>query len=360
MKVLIASGAGGGTAKKSVGKFFHLKELGEALKRIGVDYKLVSETDYITGFPSKDVKSWFSKKKYYELINEYNPDVVFVDRQSHFGLETIKAGIPLFVYLRGHFWMEQEWAKKTIYKDPLMKAVVNLRQRNAEKVLRECQGIFMTADYLDKVIKEHIPDAKTFHFLEGLDASRWYPADGMKLEHPCVGMSHDANWWGKTKEMLTLDEVVKKLPDVHFYWVGDGQYKDKILSVLEKFENFHWIGSLQYPDKVREYLTEIDVYALITGMDLAPLSLKEAQLMEKPVVATNVGGNPEMMIDRKTGFLVKEGNADDLFHRLSILFKNKEMGVEKGSNGRKFIEEKFSMDASAKNFIRILDSYIKG
>ena len=79
MKVLIASGAGGGTAKKSVGKFFHLKELGEALKRIGVDYKLVSETDYITGFPSKDVKSWFSKKKYYELINEYNPDVVFVD-----------------------------------------------------------------------------------------------------------------------------------------------------------------------------------------------------------------------------------------------------------------------------------------
>ena len=37
----------------------------------------------------------------------------------------------------------------------------------------------------------------------------------------------------------------------------------------------------------------------------------------------------------------------------------KEIGVEKGSNGRKFIEEKFSMDASAKNFIRILDSYVK-
>ena len=48
-------------------------------------------------------------------------------------------------------------------------------------------------------------------------------------------------------------------------------------------------------------------------MDLAPLSLKEAQLMEKPVVATNVGGNPEMMVDGKTGFLVEEGNADDLF-----------------------------------------------
>ena len=120
MKVLIASGAGGGTAKKSIGKAFHLKELGEALKKIGVEYKLVSETDYISGFPSKNPKNWFSKKKFYELINSYKPDVIFVDRQSHFGLESIKAGIPLFVYLRGHFWMEQEWAKKTIYKDCLL------------------------------------------------------------------------------------------------------------------------------------------------------------------------------------------------------------------------------------------------
>ena len=159
MKVLIASGAGGGTAKKSIGKSFHLKELGEALKKIGVDYKLVSEIDYISGFPSKNVKSWFSKKKFYELINSYKPDVIFVDRQSHFGLESIKAGIPLFVYLRGHFWMEQEWAKKTIYKDPIMKTVIDLRAKIAEKVLKKCQGILMTGDYLENVIKEHIPDA---------------------------------------------------------------------------------------------------------------------------------------------------------------------------------------------------------
>jgi glycosyltransferase involved in cell wall biosynthesis len=133
----------------------------------------------------------------------------------------------------------------------------------------------------------------------------------------------------------------------------------KILPLLEKYDNFKFLGRLQYPDQVRQYLTEIDVYALITGMDLAPLSLKEAQLMEKPVVATNVGGNPEMMVDGKTGFLVEEGNADELFEKLTILFENKEISVENGSNGRKFIEEKFSMDASAKNFIRILDSYVK-
>ena len=60
MKVLIASGAGGGTAKSSIGKYFHLKEFGEALRKQGHDYRLVRETDYARGFPSKNPGDWFS------------------------------------------------------------------------------------------------------------------------------------------------------------------------------------------------------------------------------------------------------------------------------------------------------------
>ncbi|MDB3956849.1 glycosyltransferase family 4 protein [Candidatus Nitrosopelagicus sp.] len=359
MKVLIASGAGGGTSKKSIGKYFHLKEFGEALKKLGHDYKLVREVDYVKGFPSKNPTDWFSKKQFNNLISDYNPDVVFVDRQSHFGLETIKKNIPLFVYLRGHIWMEYEWAKKTIYKDPLMRMVLNLRHKNAEKVFRECQGIFMTADYLENVIKEHIPDAKTFHFLEGLDASRWYPAKGMNLEHPCVGMSHDANWWGKTKEMLTLDEVVKKLPDVHFYWVGDGQYKKEILDKLEKYKNFHYLGFLSYPEKIREYLTEIDVYALPTGMDTTPLSCREAMAMEKPIVASNVGGIPEMIYHEKTGLLVNEGDSEGWINSIKQLIENEEVAIKLGKQSRELLTEKFNWDIVAKKFIAAAEKYVK-
>ena len=46
---------------------------------------------------------------------------------------------------------------------------------------------------------------------------------------------------------------------------GDGPYKDKILPKLEKFENFKWLGHLDYPNDVRDYLSEIDVYALVSG-----------------------------------------------------------------------------------------------
>ena len=359
MRVLIASGAGGGSAKKSIGKYFHLKEFGDALKELGVDYKLVKETDYVTGFPNKNPKSWFSKKKFHSLINDYNPDAVFVDRQSHFALETIKAKIPLFVYLRGNYWSEVEWAKKTIYKDPIMKTVVNLRHKIAEEVFEKCNGIFMTADYLDKVIKEHHPNAQTHHFLEGLDTTRWYNSPGMELKHPCVGLVQDANWWGKTKEMLTLDKVMKSLPHVHFYWAGDGQYKEKILEVYNKHDNFHYLGTIDYPDKVREFLTEIDMYALPTGMDTTPLSCREAMSMEKPIIASNVGGIPEMIYNNKTGLLVDEDDYETWIKHISYLIENKEIAQNLGKQARQLVIEKFNWEIVAKKFIAVLEKTLQ-
>jgi len=360
LRLLIASGAGGGTSKGSVGKYFHLKEFGDALTKFGVEYKLIREFDYVTGFPSKNIRDWIPyKRKFKKLIKEFKPDVILVDRQSHFALQVIKSKIPLFVMLRGHYWSELKFARETLYKGPVMSTVVSLRNQVAEKVFEHADVLLPICNYLVNVIKEYHPRNDIEVFIEGVDSSKWYKTSGMDLKHPCVGLLQDANWWRKTKEMLTLETVLKSLPDVNFYWAGDGQYKDQILSVLSKYENFHWLGSLEYPNKVRDFLTEIDVYALITGMDTTPLSLKEAQLMKNPVIATNVGGNSEIMIDSKTGFLVEEGNANQIIEKLTLLFKDKDLAIKLGNNGYEFIKNEFSLEVSAKNFLRIIKSRIK-
>ena len=141
--------------------------------------------------------------------------------------------------------------------------------------------------------------------------------------------------------MLVLKKVLERMPNVNFYWVGDGPLRERILSELDNYSNFHWLGKLQYPDKIREYLSEIDVYALITGMDLAPLTLKEAQLMKKPVVATSIGGVPEMMIDNKTGFLVDEGDYQGWIEKLSKILNDKDLAENMGKNGKKFVQDTF-------------------
>jgi glycosyltransferase involved in cell wall biosynthesis len=144
-----------------------------------------------------------------------------------------------------------------------------------------------------------------------------------------------------------------------FYWVGDGPYREKILSVLKKYKNFKWLGALDYPDKVREYLTEIDVYALISGIDMSPLTLQEAQLMKKPVVATKVGGIPELMKNDETGFLVEKGNAEELIEKLTLLIRDKQKRENMGDAGRKFVEDNFSWGIIAKEFVNIVKSIPK-
>ena len=338
----------------------HLKEFSDTLNSLGVESKLVFDGDYADGFPSRKIGNWFqTRKKFNKLIDEFKPDAIFVDRQRHFGINALKANIPLFVLLRGHYWSEIYWNKRTMYK-PLHKRIALWQwDKLGKEILNGATAILPICKYLEKITNKFVPDKSTKVFFEGVDASRWYQVKGMNLKHPCVGLLQRASWWGKTSEMLILKKVLEKMPDVNFYWAGDGPLRERILSELDEYENFHWLGDLQYPDKVREYLSEIDVYALITGMDLAPLSLKEAQLMRKPVIATDVGGNSEMMINGKTGFLVEKGNDEQLIEKLRLLLENVDMTKKMGNEGRKFIEETFNWEAVTKIFIKTLESYLK-
>jgi glycosyltransferase involved in cell wall biosynthesis len=352
LKLLIAYG--------SLGKLFHLEEFSHALEKQNVQVKLVKDTDFSRGFPSKKISDWFNgDKKFKELIREFKPDGIFADRQSHFALHAIKSEVPTFILLRGHYWQEYFWGMKTLGNNFKNRVAIWFRNKIAEEIFERATAILPICKYLEGVVKERYPKQNTGVFLEGINSALWYHTEKMKLQHPCIGLVQDANWWGKTKELLVLEQVLEKMPNVFFYWVGDGPYRKKITDKLEKFDNFKWLGRLDYPDNIRKFLETIDVYALITGMDLAPLTLKEAQLMEKPVIATDVGGDKEMMVDKKTGFLVKEGDANDIIKKLSRILENKQMATEMGKEGVEFIKKQFNWDRVAKNFLEIIKPYVK-
>ena len=81
--------------------------------------------------------------------------------------------------------------------------------------------------------------------------------------------------------------------------------------------------------------------------------------MEKPIVASNVGGIPEMIYDGKTGFLADEGNADQWVDKISLLVKNENTAKEMGKAARQLIIEKFNWDVLAKSFLTAVTPIIK-
>ena len=339
---------------------WHLDIYAKELRERGVECKVILDRDYVGEFPSKDIRGWFrTKKKFERLISTFKPDVVVIDRMSQFGFEVIKSGIPLFLICRGHYWLQNEWNLKTVYKNWLKGKLMKMRFKVDDQVFQNATAILVHCNYMIDVVKEHYPKQNVHVFWEGINSSDWYETKGIKLKHPCVGLVQRAHWWGKSGEITILKKILGKMPEVNFYWAGGGDIEDMILSELDGFENFHWLGSLQYPDKVREFLSEIDVYLFPTRMDTTPLSLKEAELMKNPVVATNVAGIPETIIDGVTGFLVEAGNHEQYIEKLKLLLDNKIQAKQMGEAGRKFVEEKFNQEASVKGFLDAIKLYVK-
>ncbi len=336
-------------------KLFHQKEFATAMSRKGTECKVVIDSDIHDGFPNRRVSSWFqTAKRANQLFDEFEPDAVLIDRNGHFAKAVLDKGLPLLVQLRGDHWSEMQWYKETIGRGPVKRVGRYIKSKMEERCFRESSAILPICNYLRDVVERRYPDKPVSTIYQGIDPARWDSADmdGMDLKHPCVGLLQSANIWGKAREMLVLPRVMEALPDVTFYWAGDGPYRDRILPQLSKHDNFVWLGNLDYPDAVNRYLAEIDIYALISGIDMSPLTLQEAQLAQKPVIATDVGGIPELMRDKITGFLVKRQNPKDVVARISELLCDESGAREMGRNGRRFVQDNFNWDKICDDFVK--------
>ena len=336
----------------SPSKLFHLNEFTKSLENLGVECKLVLDVNYCDGFPSRNIKNWLkSDSQFNDLVNTFKPDAILIDRQRHFGLATSKTNIPLLIHLRGDYWKEMKMAKETLYKSLPKRLALWKWGKIGEECFKHADLILPICMHLENRVKEYYPTKKISTMYQGISSDNWYHVEGTKLKHPCVGLLQSAVIWEKVKEMMTLEPILKKLPDVMFYWAGDGPYRNYVLNKLGKYSNFIWLGSLNYPNKVREYLSEIDIYLLLSGIDMAPLTLLEAQLMEKPVIATSVGGIPELINDSKTGFLIDKGNSEELMKKIEIYLNNPKKFKQIGIQGRKFVEDNFSWKVITQKFI---------
>ena len=332
-----------------------------ALQKNDIKCKLIYDIEYSNKFFDVNIRNRLGKqKKLKKLLDEFGPDVVLLDRLSGIATEITKAGIPFFILLRGNVWEELKWAKETIYTSPQKRLSFLKKQRFIKTCFNNASVILPISKYLENVVRKNIPKKNIELFsVDGRDPSEWNQVSGMNLKHPCVGLLQGMNVWGKTRELLTLTKVMKELPGVMFYFAGDGLYKDKIIPKLKNFKNFVWLGNLEYPIEVKKFLSEIDVYLLLSGMEGLGQTIIEALLMEKPVIATNIGGIPELIEDGKTGFLIEAGNHNDLIKKINQVFDQPIAASDMGSKGKETMQENFNWDSIAKKFVLILNRNVQ-
>ena len=344
-------------------RFFLIDQFADELRKKGIECLIIDDLDiYDKDEPGNKYLKWIgTPKKFQKIMNDFKPDIIFTERVSHFSSLVIKTDIPLIIFVRGedglpHDWSKINWKEQTLETSFSNKINIFTKQKIAKKCYEKATLILPICQYLEKIIRSNCPNKDVHVLYQGINQKDWFSEKGMKLKHPCVGFLQGAEIWEKTKEMLLLPDIMKKMPEVNFYWAGDGPYQKKILPILEKFDNFHWLGNLDYPGEVRQFLSEIDVYGLLTGIDMSPHTLLEAGLMKKSVIATNVGGVSESCIDNKTCFLIEKNDPQGWIDKISVLLKHKEKMKLMGNEGFEYVNKNFLWGKIAEDLIKILES----
>jgi len=109
-----------------------------------------------------------------------------------------------------------------------------------------------------------------------------------------------------------------------------------------------------YRDDVPALLAGCDVFCLPSRAEGMPLVILEAMAQARPVVATSVGGTPELVVDGETGLLVPPNDVDCLADALARVLADPGLATRMGEAGRARVERHFSLAAST---ARVLSLY---
>ena len=93
-----------------------------------------------------------------------------------------------------------------------------------------------------------------------------------------------------------------------------------------------------------EMLYRSSVFALPSEIDKSPYSVLEGMFAGLPVVSTDVGGIPEMVVDGETGFLVPPGDTQAIAERLEVLARDPALRGSMGETGRERVLRRYSVD----------------
>jgi glycosyltransferase involved in cell wall biosynthesis len=197
-------------------------------------------------------------------------------------------------------------------------------------------------------VKHYLPWKPTEVVYQGVDPKLFYKEEGFKLEHPAAAIIQNHTVYQKTLGLLAFRRVIERVPDVHFY-IATGERRNQpyfplVEEKLVGLRNVHFLENVSWPEGVRKLLSACDMYILASGLDCCPTTVLEASLMEKPVLASKIGGVPEIVAEGETGWTLSNNDVQGWAEKISLLANDRSLSTLMGKKGRLWVSERFTWE----------------
>lgn len=153
--------------------------------------------------------------------------------------------------------------------------------------------------------------------------------------------------------------VLQTHPAAGFLLFGEGAERAKLTARIRELGLTNRFVMPGFTDQLDRLLPSVDTVVLPSFTEGLPNVALEASAAGVPVVATSVGGTPEVIVDGETGYLVPPGRADRLAEKIQALLNSPSLRQTLGQAGRQRMENLFTFDAQARAYDELFASLRK-
>lgn len=154
--------------------------------------------------------------------------------------------------------------------------------------------------------------------------------------------------------------VAESFPDVKFLIVGDGPYRKKLEEMVNTLGIKQYVVFTGFVQNIPEVYSFTDVAILSSWSEGLPQSILQAMASGVPVVATRVGGVPEVVQNEKTGILVEPGDYEGLAEGIIRILKNPELATVLVKNARELVQRDYSVEHMLDKIENLYKKLLKG
>lgn len=324
--------------------------------------------------PVKDVVAYNKIKK---IIKEFKPDIVHThaSKAGVLGRYAAKsAKVPIIVHtFHGHIFHSYF----NSYKSMVFKTIERNLANKSSKIIAvsEFQKYELTEVY--KIVKPEKVEVINLgfdleQFQKNIDEKRQkFRAEfNIKDDEIAIGIIgrivpiKNHNLFLKGVKYL-MDNTSKK---VRIFIVGDGESKEAIMQKAKEL-NIDFVDTLKSNKVATLTFTSwrkdidvvnagLDIIALTSLNEGTPVSIIEAQASNKAIIATNVGGIKDIVIENETAILTKNADEEDFAKKLLELVENEELRNKLSKNSYDFVKQKFHYTTLVKNMSKLYNNLL--
>ena len=338
---------------------------GELLRNCGrIDFRveecptLCREIDPVRDWQSYRALVKFFKKEKFDIVHTHASKAGIIGRYA-----ARAAGVPLVIHTIHGLPFSRIYPawKNAVY--------IQLERMAAKRCDRICA---VAQDMIDQCLANHIGRPEMFKVVySGMELEPFLTTEPDPELRRSLGIPDGAKvvatlarlfpMKGYVELWSSIPEIVKRVPNVHFLLIGNGILREKLEAeaVERGFREHLSFAGLVPPSQVPRYLALADVLVHFSMREGLPRAAVQGLAMRKPVVAFDIDGTREVVLNGKTGYLLQPGVDKPGVEEIAELLLNEAKRHEFGEAGRALVKPRFDWRTMSDTLIAEYTKYLE-